>query len=184
MTDPQQYVAQGIEQHAEQVAAADPGQALPDPGEAQAQAGIGVTESDLEAIWAQLNSFKAQLAAAQAAQAQTTSDSVSGSVATLVHYLEGHGDPAAMELGKDATEAAKAVAEGGNTGALSGIVAKIEKHLRKHAPYPGENFHYKAALATVEDLPDVIDRYQPPSTAPAVGSDRAPAKVVAGSVVG
>jgi hypothetical protein len=148
---------------------------------AQAHAGIGVTEADIDAIRQQLASFQKQLDAQAAAQAKVSSDAITGSVATLVHHLEGHGDQAAIELGKDATEAAKAAVSGGNTGALSGIIGRIAAHLRRNPPYPGENFHYNSALSTAEHLPVVIDRVNA-SAEPR--DDQAPAKVVAGSVVG
>lgn len=148
---------------------------------AQAQAGIGVTEADLDAIKAQLADFARQLKAQAAAASAGSPDDLTGSVASLVHYLEAHGDPAAVALGADATEAAKAAAsEGGNTGALSGIVAKIEAHLRQRPPYPGENFHYNNAVAIASHLPTVIDRVAPAGSDVAVPSG----KVVAGSVVG
>jgi hypothetical protein len=179
MTDPQQFVAAQIGQQA--------GPAQPAASETeiaqdlQSQAGMGVTEADLDAIKAQLAAFQKQLNAQAAAQAALAPDTLTGSVASLVTYLQGHGDPAALELGADATEAAKAAADGGNTGALSGIIARIEQHLRRRPPYPGENFHYNNALAIASHLPDVIDRV---NEAAGPSEDRAPAKVVAGSVVG
>ena len=180
MSDPNEYVAAQIGQQGEQTL----GQGASEQEiatAAQAHAGIGVTEADLDEIRAQLADFAKQLAAQAAAQAALSPDTLTGSVASLVTYLEGHGDLAALELGKDATEAAKAAANGGNTGALSGIIAKIEAHLRRRPPYPGENFHYNNALAIAQHLPEVIDRV---NEAAGTNGDPAPAKVVAGSVVG
>jgi hypothetical protein len=146
---------------------------------AQASTGLGVTEADLDAIKAQLADFARQLAAQAAGAAKLAPDVLTGSVASLVHYLEGHGDKAALALGADATKAAKAAASGGNTGALSGIIAKIAAHLQSHPPYPGENFHYQGALSVASHLPVVIGRVND-----AAGSDVPSGKVVAGSVVG
>jgi hypothetical protein len=180
MTDPQQFVAAQIGQ---QSGAVQPAASEQDIAQAaQSHAGLGVTETDLDAIKAQLAAFQQQLNAQAAAQSSVSPGMLTGSVASLVHYLEGHGDPAALELGADATEAAKAVSEGGNTGALSGIIAKIETHLRRRPPYPWENFHYNNALAIASHLPEVIDRVND-SQAPRP-AEKAPAKVVAGSVVG
>lgn len=142
---------------------------------AQAPSGIGVTEADIDAIKAQLADFAAQLRASQLS-ASANPDALTGSVDTLVHHLGAHGDPAAIALGADAAEAVKAAAEGGNTGALSGIIKKISEHLRRNRPYPGENFHYNSAVSVADHLPVQIDRINE--------SQQAPDKVVSGSVVG
>lgn len=184
MTNPQQYVADQIGQHAETVRGDT---ASPDDiaQPLQAQAGIGVTEADLDGIREQLAAFKAQLDAQAQAQRQATPDTLRSSVAALGVQLANHGDPAAIELGKDAAEAAENAAESGDTGALGNIIKRIEQHLRRHPNGPGEQFHYNQVLDTVaQHIPDVIEAFQPPSSDLAVTSSRAPAKVVAGSVVG
>ena len=183
MSDPNAYVTDQLGQQAADVRGAD---SVEDLGQAaHAQAGIGVTEADLDAIRAQLASFKAQLDAQAAAQRQATPDTITSSVAALQTQLANHGDPVAIELGNDAAEAARNAAESGDTAALASIAARLAKHLVRNAPGPGDQFHYRQVLDTAQThIPDVIEAFRPPSSAVAVGSDRAPAKVVAGSVVG
>lgn len=174
-----QFAAQAAEQIG-QMAAAPGSSGQDDVAQAAlAASGLGVTEADIDAIKAQLADFARQLKAQAAAQAKATPDDITGSVASLEHYLRHHGDEEAQALGADAAEAARGIAAGGNTGALSGIVGRIAAHLRAHPPAPGENFHYRSALGLAEHLPVVIDR-----VASASGSEQVPGKVVAGSVVG
>ena len=146
---------------------------------AQSSAGLGVTEADLDAIRKQLASFQKQLNEQAAASHKASPDDLTGSVASLAHYIEGLADQALTELVAAAAEAAKAAAGGGNTGALSGVVGKLEKYLAAHPPYPGENFHYNNALAIARHLPDVIER-----VAPRDDAEVPPGKVLQGSVVG
>jgi hypothetical protein len=154
------------ERAAEQIAgmAADTPQAVASEQEIAdslaAHAGTGVTEADLDAIKAQLASFAQQLAAQQAAQQDTASpDSVSGTLQTLAHHLEGHGDQTAIALAADAAKAAEAFT--GGSGALSAVADAVEKvrgWLHRNPPYPGENFHYNSARSVADHLPVVIDR--------------------------
>jgi hypothetical protein len=177
MTDPSGYVADQIGQQA------GPPAAVPEADIAQAahaSAGLGVTEADLDAIKAQLASFAAQLAAQARATRNIAPDALTSSVAALNTQLANHGDTVAMELGKDATEAAANAAESGDTGALSSIVARIAQHLKAHPAGPGDQFHYRQVLDTAAvHIPDVIDSLKP---AEEIGTDVA--RVVAGSVVG
>ena len=184
MTDPNEYVAGQIRQQAQDVkgTTASPEELAQ---AAQATSGLGVTEADLEAIMAQLAQFKARLDAQEQAQRKATPDTLRSSVAALVTQLANHGDQAAIELGKDAVEAAETAAGGGAIAPLANIAEKLAKHLIRHPAGPGDQFHYRQVLDTAQThIPDVIDAFQPPSDAQAIGSDRAPAKVLQGSVVG
>src|ERR1700722_19076768 len=126
MTDLNEYAAGQIRQQGSTLVQGGPVQSEQDIARAaQAHAGIGVTEADIDQIRAQLARVQRQPDGQAAAQPTLTADSLTGSVASLVHYLEGHGDPAALELGKDATEAARAAADGGDTGAPSGGGGKV-----------------------------------------------------------
>jgi hypothetical protein len=178
MSDHEDYVADQIGQ----MASADPGASSETDlaHAAHASSGLGVTEADLDAIKAQLASFQAQLAQAIAAQSALAPDALTSSVAALTTQLANHGDPVAIELGKDATEAAANAASSGDTGALSSIVARIAQHLKTHPAPPGDQFHYRQVLDTAAvHIPDVIDALKPVEH---IGADVA--KVVAGSVVG
>jgi hypothetical protein len=177
MTDPG-YVADQIGQMAASNPAASSETDLAQA--AQSSAGLGVTEADLDAIKAQLASFQAQLNQAMAAQRAVAPDALTSSVAALNVQLANHGDPVAVELGKDATEAAANAAQSGDTGPLSSIVARIAQHLKAHPAAPGDQFHYRQVLDTAAvHIPDVIDAVRPVET---VGADVA--RVVQGSVVG
>lgn len=184
MTSPDERVAEQISQQAasvpvtgvdeEQLAAA-----------AASHIGSGVTEADIEGILAQIKAMQARLDQAEAERRASTPDTISSSVGQLFHQLLNHGDTIAIELGKDAVEAAKSIAEGGSIGPLMTIAEKLTARLLKNPPAPGDQFHYRQVLDTAQThIPDVLNAYQPPATAAAVTSDRAPAKVVAGSVVG
>ena len=186
-TDPNEYVAAQIGQHADDtLAPAASEQDLAQAGmAAQASAGIGATEADISAIFAQLKALQARIDAAEAQRQASAPDSLTSSVASLQTQLANHGDPAAVALGEDAAEAAKNATETGDTGPLGKIVARIEAVLRRNPPPPGDQSHYRQALDTAAvHVPDVIEAFTPPSSAVAVTSDRPPAKVVAGSVVG
>jgi hypothetical protein len=178
MSDPSGYVADQIGQ----MANADPGAAsTTDLAEAvHGSAGLGVTEADLEGIKALLASFQARLEAAEATQRAVTPDALTSSVAALNVQLANHGDPVAMELGKDATEAAASATESGDTGPLENIIARIAKQLVANPPAPGDHFHYNLVRDTAAvHVPDVIVAFAPQSSA-----ELAREKVIAGSVVG
>jgi hypothetical protein len=178
MTDPSGYVADQIGQQSAGVPAGVPEADIAQA--AHASAGLGVTEADLDAIKAQLASFQAQLNQAVAAQRAIAPDALTSSVAALNVQLANHGDPVAIELGKDAAEAAAGAADSGDTGALSSIVSRIAQHLKAHPAAPGDQFHYRQVLDTAAvHIPDVIDAVKPVEQ---IGADVA--RVVAGSVVG
>jgi hypothetical protein len=155
-------------------------------GAAAAHAGSGVTEADLDGIKALLAQFQRRLDAAEAQRQQLAPDALTSSVTALQTQLDNHGDPVAIELGKDAFEAAKSAAETGELGPLAAIAAKIAEHLRRHPAGPGDQFHYRQVLDTAaQHIPDVIEAFRPQAAAgQELASTRPPAKVVAGSVVG
>jgi hypothetical protein len=174
-------------------------QAFGTPGEAsseqdiaaQASSGIGVTQADMEALYAHIKRMQVQLdAATRAAQAAAGEEPVRTWVKHLARFVTVHADPAAVSLADDATEAASNLLEpgsNGDTGPLEKITAKLARHLQRHPPHPGENFHYNQAVAiATTHLPEALEDYTPPpqSDAPALGSDRPPAKVLSGNVTG
>jgi hypothetical protein len=150
----------------------------------------GVTEADMDALWGQLKRMQAQLDATTRANLAARGEEP---IRTLVRALTGfvgvHADPAAVTLADDATDAVSNLLDNGgsDTGPLEKIVGKIARQLLREPPHPGENFHYNQALAlATRRVPDAIEDYEPPpaTSAAAVTSDRAPAKVLAGSVTG
>jgi hypothetical protein len=151
MTDPQQYVAEQIGQQASSVPASGAPEAQVAQA-AQASAGLGTTSVDVDALAAQIAAMQAQINDLNQAAAAAGGDPLAGTVATIQHFLVGHGDPAASELGD---ELAAAVKDGDHAGAAA-LAAKLDRHLARNAPYPGENYHYRNAVAFASDLPDLI----------------------------
>jgi hypothetical protein len=182
MTDPNEFVAAQIGQQAAL------GQPAPVSEQeiaqaAQAQAGMGVTGVDVEALAAQIKAMQARLDEADAAATAAKGNPLADTVKSLGHFLAGHGDARAIALGEDLAAAVADAATSGSVGAVAQIGERLYRHLTRNAPYPGENYFHRNAVAFAGDLPELIDGFRPAS---ASGSQVAlPAgKVVAGSVVG
>jgi hypothetical protein len=176
MTDPQAFVAGQIGQQAGVIRAAQPGQDIPAP---VPQAGLGVTGVDVEALAAQIAAMQLRLDQADAERIKAAGNPLADTVKTIQHFLTGHGDPVAAELGEDLAAAVEEAGKSGDTSAVAKIADRLDRHLARNAPSPGENYAYRNLVAFVSDLPDVIDAFEAPP-APGTGV----AKVVAGSVVG
>lgn len=184
MTDPQQYAAEQIGQLASDVHGQTASQE-DIAASAQASSGLGVTEVDVNALAAQIAAMQAQIDAMNAAAAPKSA--LAGTVATLRHFLGIHGDPAAVELGNDLAEAAGNAEKSGSVEYAAKIGAKLNKHLTRNPPYPGENYAYRHALDfSGPHLEDALATVQPPA-APAAALPSAggqPVKVIAGNVTG
>jgi len=176
MTDPQAFVAGQIGQQAGVVRAAQPGQDIPVP-----QAGLGVTGVDVEALAAQIQAMQARLDLADAERIKAAGNPLADTVKTIQHFLTGHGDPVALELGNDLAAAVEEAGKSADTTQVAKIADRLDRHLTRNQPSPGENYAYRNAVAFVSDLPDVIDAFEAP---PVPSSALVSAKVVAGSVVG
>jgi hypothetical protein len=179
MSDPQQYVADQIGQQASDVLG------TPATGDelaqaAQATAGLGTTEVDVNALAAQIKAMQERIAQMEADAAKPSADALGGIVRTIQHFLSGHGDPKAIALGEDLAAAAESASSTGDRTYVGRAAERLDRHLSRNAPYPGENYHYNNARAFVSDLPDVIDQLP----APAAPASQAPARVVQGAVVG
>ena len=159
---------------------------------AAGSAGLGVTEGDLAAILDRIKQMEATLAAQQATIAAAAADARGGPHPLIDHantvttLAAVHGDPRAAELAADLAEASNAAAESGDGSYVARIAARLHRHLITHAPPPGENWAYNRLLEhSGVHVPAAVDDLQPPPSGQvAVASDRAPAKVVAGTVVG
>jgi hypothetical protein len=190
MSDPNELAAEQIRQHAAQVqgdTAAPDADLAAQLQQGQGQASIGVTEADITSLFAQIKAMQDRLDKAERERASSAPPALVSTAETLKGYVDVHGDPVAAELAADAVEAARNATDSGDTGPLAKIQAKLAKHLARNPPYPGENHHYRQALDwAANHLDDAIEAFVPParSSAVAVTSDRAPAKVVEGSVVG
>jgi hypothetical protein len=180
MTDPTQAAADQIGQMAQTIQ----GQPVSEQElaqRAQAAAGLGVTGVDIDELAATIAAMQAQIADLNAAKAAAAGNPLADTTKTINYFLAGHGDPVAVELGKDLAAAVEEAGQSGDTAAVAQIAARLDRHLAKNAPYPGENYHYRNAVAFTSDLPEIIYTFKP---APAPAGSNLPAKVVAGSVIG
>lgn len=148
---------------------------------AAASAGLGVTEVDVNELAATIAAMQAQINDLNAAKDAAAGNPLADTVRTIEHFLGGHGDPKAVELGKDLAAAVDEAGQSGDTSAVTRIADRLDRHLSRNGPYPGENYHYNNARAFVSDLPELIDGFKP---SPSPASSNLPAKVVAGSVIG
>jgi hypothetical protein len=154
MTDPQQYAAEQIGQMADSDSTAGASEAAI---AASAPSGLGTTSVDIDALAEQIKAMQARLEELESGPA--AGDAVAGTVATIQHFLTGHGDPAAIELGDQLAAAAAAQ----DHAEVVKVAAQLARQLDRNAPYPGENYHYNNARAFVTDLPDVVAAAQPKS---------------------
>jgi len=156
--------------------------------QAGAGGGSGVTQADMDALYEYLKRMQVQLdAATRAGAAARGEEPVRVLVRAVTGFVKTHAEPGAVALAEDLGEAsANLLDKGGtDTGPLSKITAKLARQLVRNPPHPGENWHYKQALAIAQDrLPDAIEDWTPPPAVPALGSDRPPAKVLSGNVTG
>jgi hypothetical protein len=180
MTDPTQAAADQIGQMAQTIQ----GQPVSEQElaqRAQAAAGLGVTGVDVDQLAATIAAMQAQIAELNAAKAEAAGNPLADTVRTIKHFLGGHGDAKAVALGDDLAAAVDEAGKSGDASAVARIAERLDRHLARNAPYPGENYHYNNARAFVSDLPELIDGFKP---APAPAGSNLPAKVVAGSVIG
>jgi len=175
------------------------GVCLPPGVEGQVSGGGAMpTEVDVPALLARL---QAQQDAMAAEIARLKSGQPAGGVHPLIgtataardliaqHFDRGGtGDRAAvLALADDLADAAGNAVESGDTGPVRQIGQRLERALNKVNPGPGDHHYFTNAMQMVLDhLHDAADTVTgpAPSSAGAIGSDRAPAKVVSGSVTG
>ena len=176
MTDPtsSEYITSQIAQQAADVRSNEPGQDIVAPA-----SGLGVTSVDVDALAAQIAALQSRLDSADADRAASAGTPLADTVKTIQTFLGGHGDPVAVSLGDDLAAAVGEAGKSGDTSAVAKIADRLDRHLAKNGPYPGENYNYNNARAFVADLPDLIDSFKPSPSGSA-----SPVKVVAGSVVG
>jgi len=168
-------------------------------GGALAAAGAQAADVDVNALLAELLSaqqaLQAQVNALQAEKAQAKAEPVKTTAAALKAAILEHASgkttgngaidhSALISLADDAVEAAGNAVESGDAGPLAAITARIVRALAKHHPGPGDHHWFRQAQSQAADLQDQAEAIVPQRAAAAVTSDRAPAKVVEGSVVG
>lgn len=183
-------------------AAATP--APPLPSEAEMAAGLaakqsaapsGVTDVDAAQLLAIIQQLQARVDSLEDDKAKGTPAPVVGTAETIRDLLKVHAahnpqtDHApVLALADDAVDAAGNALESGDGGELRKIGDRLVRAIRKIHPGPGDHHYLNQALGFAEDhLPDAIDSLQPKrerTPAAALGSDRAPARVISGSVTG
>jgi hypothetical protein len=161
----------------------------------QAAGPAGLTGADVDqllagikALQARVDALESEKAAGAAVPAVSGAETMRDLIRTHAAMNPGtdHGD--LIRLADDAVDAAGNAAESGQGSELAKIAARVARALHKVHPGPGDHHYWRQALGFAEvHLPDAADALVPrPQQAPAgaVSSDRAPARVVAGSVTG
>ena len=171
---------------------AELGGALAAAGASAADVDVKALLADLlqrqQALEAEVTQLRAQEAAVKAEPVKTTAAALKAAI--LEHAsgkTTGNGaidHSALISLADDAVEAASNAVESGDAGPLAAITARIVRALAKHHPGPGDHHWFRLAQSQAADLQDQAEAIVPRPAAAAIGSDRAPAKVVEGSVVG
>jgi hypothetical protein len=170
----------------------------PAPGIAQQVSGALPTEVDVNALLAQLQAQQnamaeeiARLKSGGAAQGEHPLIGTATAARDLIaQHLAGSPKPNQAEilrLADDLVDASRNAVTSGDTTAARKVAAQLAKELNRIHPGPGDHHYFTAALNLVGyhygNAADTVTRARP-SNAPAVGSDRAPVRVVSGSVTG
>lgn len=150
------------------------------------------TEVDAAALLARINAMERQLAELQSQSGVSGEHNLIGAARAakdlITQHFEFHPKRAELErLADDLIDAAGNAVSSGDTAAARTVADKLRRRLEFFAPGPGDNHYFRQALGMVTvHIPDAADTVTKaaPSNAPALGSDRAPAKVVSGSVTG
>ena len=87
-------------------------------------------------------------------------------------------------LADDLLDAAHNAVTSGDGGPVLRLAQRIERALARIHPGPGDHHYFRQAESFAADIPEAAEDLAPPTSFAAVGSDRAPAKVVQGSVTG
>jgi hypothetical protein len=165
---------------------------------AQIVAGGGTaTEADVTAMLAAMAAMQSRLDALEAERAAKNAPVLVSTAESLRNLLAIHASGVsgatadhtrALALADDAVDAAGNAVKSGDVSALRQITDKLSRALRAAHPGPGDHDYFRQALAFAEyHLPLAMDTFtddQPASAAPAISSDKPPARVLQGSVTG
>jgi len=160
-------------------------------------AGASATEADVAAMLAQMKAMQAQLDKLQAERAAEHAPVLVSTAQSLRDQLAVHASgisgatadhTRALALADDAVDAARNAVDSGDVSALRTVTERLTRALKAVHPGPGDHHYFRQALEFAEHhLPLAMDTFtenQPASAAPAIGSDRPPARVLQGSVTG
>jgi hypothetical protein len=159
----------------------------------QAGAPAGVTDVDagqlldfIKTLQDRVDALEAEKAAGAAVPVVGTAEALRDLISVHASHTPGTDHSDLIRLADDAVDAAKNAAESGDGGPTTDIAAKIARALHRVHPGPGTHHYFQQALGFAEvHLPDAAaELVKKPAARAAVGSDRAPATVVQGSVTG
>lgn len=188
---------------ADQIAAA-PAPASAPPPEAEVAARLkaqqsaspaGVTEVDpaqlfamIQALQQRIDTMEEERAAGEAPPLLSTAQTVKDLLSVHAAHNPAVDHTAVLALTDDLVDAAGNALDSGDGSELRKIGTRLERAIGKIHPGPGDHHYLNQALGFVRDhLPEAVDELRPrPAKEPAaaVGTDRAPVKVVQGSVTG
>lgn len=194
----QPYTDDQLQAVKDQVASPPVGTGPSEADMAAKTAGGSPTEVDVNALLARLQAQQdamaaeiTRLKAGQAPQGEHPLITTAKQARDLIaqHFDNGYkGDgPAVTRLADDMIDAATNAVSSGDTAAVRQVARKLERELNRIHPGPGDHHYFKAALGLVSyhlhNAADTVTEAKP-SDAPALGSDRSPARVISGSVTG
>jgi hypothetical protein len=176
-------------------APADPGDLGAKLAAGQLAAGqdVGGTDVDVTQLLAGIRALQDRVEALEDEKRAGAGDPLGNSVASLKALLGLHAahapgidHSAAASMADDLTDAAGNAVKSGDTGAVEKITGKLLAWLKRGGnPGPGDHPYYRQAVDFAEyHIPDAAELVEKPSTSAAIGTDRAPARVIAGNVTG
>jgi hypothetical protein len=204
MTQPtEEQLAAAREQIAQQQTGIGGQAAAPDPvdlgaqlaaGQVAAGVSVGGTDVDVAQLLAGMQALQDRLSALEAEKRAGTGDPLGNNAQSLQALLSLHAahspgidHAAAAGLAADLVDAAGNAVQSGDTSAVEKITGKIGAWLKRDGnPGPGDHPFYRQAVDFAEyHVPDAAALVEKPAApATAVGSNRPPAKVIAGNVTG
>jgi hypothetical protein len=156
-------------------------------------AGGSSYETDTAALMATIQAMQGRLDALEKERREQNFPALVSTVQALRDLLDAHADTSGktvpdtlLRLADDAVGASKEAVQSGDVSFVREIAAKIERALAKIHPGGGDHPFYRQAVDFARDhIPEAADQVTgpAPSSAPALGSDQAPAKVIEGSRV-
>jgi hypothetical protein len=149
---------------------------------------VGELLAGIKALQDRVDALESEKASGAGLPVVNTAQALRDLIATHAAHTPGTDHSDLLRLADDAVDAAVNAVQSGDGGPLTDIAGKIARALARVHPGPGTHHYFQQATGFAEvHLPDAAAQLvKKPQRAPvaAVGSDRAPATVVQGSVTG